>query len=516
MAVCAVIPSIAKLQAHGIVLKERLLLAKTSHVPAQRKIHCMSCKVKPLSLGKDHYLIAPSLSKSNGIPKPKTLNRCYCLGALVSADGSISSDWAPIADQVLLLASMILTFIAGVIPTEKNLYNNSTSRSQDDVVPEISSSSGSEITNDNEVYLQFAWNVVKGKLMDSLSAIDVGVDLRETLSEFEGKNNKQQSSLCAVAEGPRVRLLWASFQWFNKEVSNISGNCITKSTKEFSAVFTEIILNCNQNLCKAWLEEELRLVSGKPNKELPSLVVNKLGAYDNLIQIIRKSGKENLYVELTYALKFGSSRNDGCYNYSLFAQHGVAILEDLLITLADGAASTYLELISVDSSLSNEMNNLGLSLCTLCTRALQRLRNEVALNQWLHQNMAAIVSMYEDRFELCTLRSVPIEKSNTMEAGNFSWWKQFSLMRSGPVSSDLHFAVINQVSVPFKRTKELRALTGWRYYVSLFLELADIAMPFVRTVVAKVSDAISFFLVSLIGRSLGLIYSGIQKSLRWK
>lgn len=36
MAVSAVVPSIAKLQAHGIVLKEPLLLAKTSHVPAQR------------------------------------------------------------------------------------------------------------------------------------------------------------------------------------------------------------------------------------------------------------------------------------------------------------------------------------------------------------------------------------------------------------------------------------------------------------------------------------------------
>lgn len=70
-------------------------------------------------------------------------------------------------------------------------------------------------------------------------------------------------------------------------------------------------------------------------------------------------------------------RKGGYYNFSLFIHHGVVILEDLLITLADGIASMYLELISVDSSLSNEMNNLGLSLCTLSTRALQRLRNEV-------------------------------------------------------------------------------------------------------------------------------------------
>lgn len=72
-----------------------------------------------------------------------------------------------------------------------------------------------------------------------------------------------------------------------------------------------------------------------------------------------------------------ADRKGGFYSSSLFIRHGVAILEDLLITLADGIASMYLELISVDSSLTNEMNNLGLSLCTLSTRSLQRLRNEV-------------------------------------------------------------------------------------------------------------------------------------------
>lgn len=82
---------------------------------------------------------------------------------------------------------------------------------------------------------------------------------------------------------------------------------------------------------------------------------------------------------LNVSLPIPFDRKGGYYSSSLFIQHGVAILEDLLITLADGTASMYLELISVNSSLSNEMNNLGLSLCTLSTRALQRLRNEVLL-----------------------------------------------------------------------------------------------------------------------------------------
>lgn len=72
-------------------------------------------------------------------------------------------------------------------------------------------------------------------------------------------------------------------------------------------------------------------------------------------------------------------RKAGFYSDSLFMEHGVSILEDLVIMLADGIASMYLELMSVDSSMSNEMNNVGLSLCTLSTRALQKLRNEVLL-----------------------------------------------------------------------------------------------------------------------------------------
>lgn len=71
------------------------------------------------------------------------------------------------------------------------------------------------------------------------------------------------------------------------------------------------------------------------------------------------------------------NREGCCYDNSLFILHGISILEDLVITLADGIASIFLELISVDGNLSNEMNRMGLALCTLSTRALQKLRNEV-------------------------------------------------------------------------------------------------------------------------------------------
>lgn len=59
------------------------------------------------------------------------------------------------------------------------------------------------------------------------------------------------------------------------------------------------------------------------------------------------------------------------------SQHGVGILEDLVVSLADGIASMYLKLISVDSNMCAEVNSIGLTFCSMTTRALQRMRNEV-------------------------------------------------------------------------------------------------------------------------------------------
>lgn len=73
------------------------------------------------------------------------------------------------------------------------------------------------------------------------------------------------------------------------------------------------------------------------------------------------------------------SRKGCSYDHSVFTLYADSILEDLVISLADGIASIYLELISVDSNLSNEINSLGLGMCNLSTRALQKLRNEVQI-----------------------------------------------------------------------------------------------------------------------------------------
>ncbi|PNY12701.1 hypothetical protein L195_g009336, partial [Trifolium pratense] len=322
-----------------------------------------------------------------------------------------------------------------------------------------------------------------------------------------------------------------------------------------------------------------------------SMILEKVKGDNAIVQNIIRSGKKDLYSELLWYLTFGMLRDDCCYDSCIFDTHGVSILEDLVIALADGVASVYLEFISVDSDVSSKTNSLDMSFCAMSTRELQKLRNEwsgsfnvvdflvpfnggisqlgsekgsamkvarflyhegnygfsamkvasvfgadadsskmgsygttflkaseliVALNQWLQHNMDTVVSMYEDRFDLCIFEKQPIDIPDISQTEKQSWWRNLTQQHSKTMSHELHCIAISHFSMPVKRTKELRSLTGWRYYFSLLLELSDITMPIVRTVINKASEAISFFLVSLIGRSLGLIYTGIRQSLKWK
>lgn len=77
-------------------------------------------------------------------------------------------------------------------------------------------------------------------------------------------------------------------------------------------------------------------------------------------------------------------RSDSYFDSKFLAEHGVKILEDLVISLADVIASIYLELMSVDGDMSTEVVSSSLALCSLSTRELQNLRNEVITvdNTW--------------------------------------------------------------------------------------------------------------------------------------
>ncbi|KDP26400.1 hypothetical protein JCGZ_17558 [Jatropha curcas] len=495
-------------------VKEKGYLIRNSHFKTpQRKYPRGSWKVLCLHSRKT-YRSGLSNFKSSPFIRESAL-RCSCLGSLVDPDGLTASDLVSVSDQLLLITSIALTYMAGVLPLKRPNFT-SWRISYDNVVGETATSSGSAKNNDDCVNIKCAWDAVKEKLLYALNAVEHKSNLGNRLLELDQENAKRPLSLYAVSEGPKLRLLWTSFKHLEDEVNNVLGDCEAFTLDDWLTIFPETIQKAFDCICMAWLGEELCLENKKLDEALFSLMIQKLKGDEVVLQTIRKSGKEDLYAELLYFLRFGFLRKSCCYDQSLFSLHGDSILEDLVITLADGVANVYLELISVDGNLSNEMNNLGMTMCNLSTRAIQRLRNEVALNQWLYQNMEAVVSMYEDRFDLCTLQSKIIEEPNLSQAENRSWWKKLTRKKSETIPASLYYVMINQFSMPVKRTKELRALTGWRYYFSLYLELSDITMPLIRAVIDKVNNAISFFLVSLIGRSLGLIYTGIRQSLRWK
>ncbi|CAA7058873.1 unnamed protein product [Microthlaspi erraticum] len=409
---------------------------------------------------------------------------------------------------------IFLTYMAGVIPVQNSGYSSRMNTVEEN--PDVGTSESSGRETDFEGDLKSVWDVVKGKLLDSLDAVKRESTLGNRVLKAKPPRGKPPLSLYAISEGPQLYLLWSCFQKLEEETNKISN---ASNSDEWMVSFTDIVREAYQGACTAWLKKELRVENTDSDKGITPLLIKMLNEKDAVFDKIRKSGKEDLFAEFLYFHRFGSSGKASCYDLSLFRTHGVAILEDFMITLADGVASIYLELISVDSKFSNEMNTGGLDICNLSSRALQKLRNEVALYQWLHQNMEAVVSMYEDRFDLYVLQTQVINNGDGGgDTESRSWWRKFTpgKTKAASSSSPLRYSMISDFSLPVKRTKELKALSGWRYYFSLFLELADIGMPIIRVVLEKVSSIISFFLVTLIGRSVGLIFTGIRQSLRWK
>ena len=57
-------------------------------------------------------------------------------------------------------------------------------------------------------------------------------------------------------------------------------------------------------------------------------------------------------------------------------------------------------------------------------------------------------------------------------------------------------------------------MKGWRLGVSYFLEALDALEPFLKGLLHRIGDILSFILVTFIGRSLGLILKGVQSSIQ--
>ncbi|GAB2298546.1 hypothetical protein Dimus_032612 [Dionaea muscipula] len=511
MAKCSIVQSDFKLlhcQQNGVratQLKPQNSFAKfvgrNSKAASLSFLNIRNRKIKTRFLSSDY--IASSLRKSSF--------NCNYSGTLIDSESVAASDWIAVTDQVLLMASVFLTYMAGIIPSGKSFADSQRSSTQERLPPGPTILGSLE--NDGErIRPKCVWDTVREKLGDSLKVIE-----QDNIVESKGTGigKYKPLSLFAISDGSQIQLVLSSLEQLEREVGKLADSSIVVERVEWLTTFGTMIQKASQSACISWMEKELIMKNCMLDRAVLCTMSEKLNGDDSILQNVRRLGKLDLYADLLYFLRFDSLRC-GHFDNSLFDLHGVVILEDLVITLADGIASIYLECISVDSNISDKMPNLAFTLCSLSTRALQKLRNEVAMKQWFRENVESVISMYEDHFDLCTLQRQLDQEPIKNQSKIHSWLKKLSLRRSVIAQPPQQYFVVRNFSLTVKRTKELRALSGWKYYFSLVLELSDILMPLVNTVIVQVRNAISFFLVSLIGRSLGLIYTGIRQSLCWK
>ena len=62
--------------------------------------------------------------------------------SLVDSDGITALGWIPVGDQLLLMASIFLTYLAGVIPVQKSSSTSQNNIADDDAFFQSSTPSG--------------------------------------------------------------------------------------------------------------------------------------------------------------------------------------------------------------------------------------------------------------------------------------------------------------------------------------------------------------------------------------
>uniref|UniRef100_A0ACD5W8S3 Uncharacterized protein n=1 Tax=Avena sativa TaxID=4498 RepID=A0ACD5W8S3_AVESA len=488
-----------------------------------------------IGMSKRNYIHLPCLSKFNSAKEWKsgvstafnfhgkgyrlrTEVRCYFFQSLMGSESLVSPNLMLLSDEALLTISIIFAYLAGVTPSRPTATRTRSTSANQRLAEPISSDSGRNVEHLLDKATGFdpneTWNEVRAKLSEALEANgqDASFDRREDALKNDRKN--YPLSMLAIHGGPRLRLLLITFQLLEIEARNVSGSFELLDGIRWSEMSVLWIDSLIEPAFMKWIEDEQALENGKIDEKLMMVISRKIKEDDGILKRLTRLGKAELYLDLLFFIRFGSARSESYFDAKFLAENGARILEDLVIFLADVISSIYLEIMSVDGDMPTEVVGSSLALCSLSTRELQKQRNEVAINGWLHQYFESVVSMYEDRFELYVLGRRACDNPVDSQSEKTNWFRL--PFRKPSTSTPMDYVCISPFSLPVRRTKELRALTGWRYYYSLVLELSDIAMPFAKAVVARVSAAVSYFWVSMIGRSLGLIFSGIRQSLGWR
>ena len=210
-------------------------------------------------------------------------------------------------------------------------------------------------------------------------------------------------------------------------------------------------------------------------------------------------------MELASAARRLAANDEARFSFSMAAV-STSVLEDATVRVAEAVASAYLArvregasapsravakktaaakaartaAVAAVSAASVVRHALALQPRLKSTRALEKFRNEVKLAAWMNANYGDVVAMYED------------------------WHSLMGVDAAGNV-------VTRKISVC--RHSELARVTGARMLMSMFLEFSDVVVPVARAALNNVKNFTSWLLVTLIGRSLGLVYRGIKESM---
>ncbi|KAH9305397.1 hypothetical protein KI387_009801, partial [Taxus chinensis] len=418
-----------------------------------------------------------------------------CFAALVDIGNVMTLEWTSAVDEVLLATTVVLAYMAGIVTPRSRIsgigQNDNTHLDNPSTDNTIFSRLDKEEVQSNA---DDVWNIVQTKLKAAVNLIGKHDSYEATFMERENPGTNNMISLQAIEKGPRLRLLWTTLDHLHKEIGKVPLSSKILDRDEWIRLLLDILNTSIGPVYARWLQTEHKLKGSVLSEEVVNMMPDNFKRNNLILLSIKNSGKEGLYADLLFITCFGSRRTGSCCSYDLLVKHAVHILEDLVIALADGIATLYLELISMDGSTSSEdeLTNL-VKLSYTSTRALERFRNEVALNRWLQDNFFSVVAIYEDRFNLWTFESVPIKTPLATKSYKHEWWKKMNYKKMVK-EEPLEDVTITPVLLPVKRTNELRSLSGWRYYYSMFLEFFDIVGPLTRDLLNRLGRGISFLL----------------------
>ena len=229
---------------------------------------------------------------------------------------------------------------------------------------------------------------------------------------------------------------------------------------------------------------------------------------ENVISEDVVTSEDSGSMELVSAARRLAANDAARFDFSMAAV-STSMLEDATVRVAEAVASAYLSRVREGASTpggravakaSNKASKMAARTAAVAavsaasvvrhalalqprlksTRALEKFRNEVKLAAWMNANYGDVVAMYED------------------------WHSLMGVDAAGNV-------VTRKISVC--RHSELARVTGARMLMSMFLEFADVVVPVARAALNNVKNFTSWLLVTLIGRSLGLVYRGIKESM---